>query len=93
MTIDEAKAIVQDVWCFKSSDKYSEQEIRQALDIAIDAMDFLVKALGFYDQGYKEGYTQGTMDANNSRSCGECQYFKRGQCMKPHKASCKNGDD
>lgn len=39
MTHDEIKDILKDLWCFEKSEKYSTEDIREALSFAINLVD------------------------------------------------------
>lgn len=41
MTIEQCIGVLDDLWCYETSDVFSEEEIREALDKTIDVLEIL----------------------------------------------------
>ena len=76
MTIEKAIEILQELWRYKETDKYREAEIRQALDLAIQALKQKPKT-GHWTEKFNdiEGEVRFTCS-----SCGEYQLFETDFC-------------
>lgn len=60
MTIEKCLEVLDDLWCFKTSEVFSEEEIREALDMTIEVLEILSNADKIIKSAYScvivEGY-------------------------------------